>query len=39
MNPITHVRVICKIRKRQHENPEFGHKLGEVQKQPAEKVC
>jgi hypothetical protein len=28
---------ICKVRKRQHQNPEFGHKDGEIKKQPAKK--
>jgi hypothetical protein len=37
MNPISNIRVICKVRKRQHENPEFGDKPGEIRKQPAEK--
>jgi hypothetical protein len=32
------IRVICKISKRQHQNPEFGHKQGVInQKKPEEK--
>jgi hypothetical protein len=27
-------RVIRKVRKTQHQNPEFGHKQGEFQKKP-----
>ncbi len=31
-------RVICKVRKTQHQNPEFGHTQGEIQKKkPAKK--
>jgi hypothetical protein len=25
-------RVICKVRKSQHQNPEFGHTEGEIKK-------
>jgi hypothetical protein len=25
-------RVICKVRKTRHQNPEFGHTQGEIQK-------
>jgi hypothetical protein len=31
-------RVICKVRKTQHQNPEFGHTQGEIQRKPARKV-
>jgi len=30
-------RVIHKVRKTQHQNPEFGHIQGEIQKNPAKK--
>jgi hypothetical protein len=30
-------RVICKVRKTQHQNPEFGHTQGEIRKKPANK--
>jgi len=29
--------VIRKVRKREHQNPEFGHKQGEIQNKPAKK--
>jgi hypothetical protein len=29
--------VIRKVRKTQHQNPEFGHTQGEIQKKPAKK--
>jgi hypothetical protein len=29
------IRVICKVRKTQHQNPEFGHTQGEIKKKPA----
>jgi hypothetical protein len=29
---ITHIRVIDKVRKRQHQNPEFGHKWVRLKK-------
>jgi hypothetical protein len=32
-----YIRVICKVRKTQHQNPEFGHTQGEIQKKPAKK--
>jgi hypothetical protein len=32
------IRVIRKVRKRQHQYPEFGHKQGEIQKKPAKNV-
>jgi hypothetical protein len=32
-----HIRDICKVRKRQHQYPEFGHTQGEIQKKPAKK--
>jgi len=28
---------ICKLRKRQHQYPEFGHTQGEIKKKPAKK--
>ncbi len=28
---------ICKVRKRQHQNPEFVHKDGDIKKEPAKK--
>jgi hypothetical protein len=31
------IRVIGKVRKRQHQNPEFGHTQGEIIKKPAQK--
>jgi hypothetical protein len=31
-------REIRKVRKTQHQNPEFGPKPGEIQKKPCEKV-
>jgi hypothetical protein len=31
------IRDIRKIRKRQHQNPEFGHKQGEIRIKPAKK--
>jgi hypothetical protein len=31
------IRVIRKVRKTQHQNPEFGHTPGEIQKEPAKK--
>jgi hypothetical protein len=30
-------RVFCKVRKTQHQNPEFGPKPGEIEKKPAKK--
>jgi hypothetical protein len=30
-----HIRDICKVRKRQHQYPEFGHTQGEIFKKPA----
>jgi hypothetical protein len=33
----SHNRVIHKVRKTQHQNPEFGHTQGELQKKPAKK--
>jgi hypothetical protein len=30
-------RDICKVRKRQHQYPEFGHTQGEILEKPAEK--
>jgi len=30
-------RILCKVRKTQHQNPEFGHKLGEIFKNTAKK--
>jgi hypothetical protein len=30
-------RVIRKVRKTQHQNPEFGHTQGEIKKNPAKK--
>jgi len=29
------IGVVCKVMKTQHQNPEFGHTQGEIQKQPA----
>jgi hypothetical protein len=34
---VTHNRVIRKIRQTQHQNPEFGHRQGEIFKKPAKK--
>jgi hypothetical protein len=34
---LKHIRVICKVRKTQHQNPEFGHTKGEIQKKPAKR--
>jgi hypothetical protein len=31
------IRDIHKVRKRQHQYPEFGHTRGEIQKKPAKK--
>jgi hypothetical protein len=31
------IRVIRKVRGTQHQNPEFGHTQGEIQKKPAER--
>jgi hypothetical protein len=31
-------RVICKVRETQHQNPEFGHTQGEIQKKTCRKV-
>jgi hypothetical protein len=31
------IRVIRKVRKTQHQNPEFGHTQGEIKKKPAKK--
>jgi len=31
------IRVIRKIRKKQHQNPEFGHTQGEILQKPAKK--
>jgi len=36
-NPV-HIRVICKVKKRQHQYPEFGHKQGEIPRKPCQKV-
>jgi len=32
-----HIRVIRKVRKTQHQNPEFGHTQGEIKTKPAKK--
>jgi hypothetical protein len=32
---LQHIRDIHKVRKRQHQCPEFGHRQGEIQKKPA----
>jgi hypothetical protein len=33
-----YIRVICKVRKTQHQNPEFGHRRDEIKKtRPAKK--
>ncbi len=32
-----YIRVMYKVRKTQHQNPEFGHTQGEIQKKPAKK--
>jgi hypothetical protein len=32
------IRVIRKVRKTQHQNPEFGHTQGEIKKKPCKKV-
>jgi hypothetical protein len=32
-----HKRVIRQVRKIQHQNPEFDHTQGEIQKKPAKK--
>jgi hypothetical protein len=32
---LKHIRVIHKVRKTQHQNPEFDHTHGEIQKKPA----
>jgi hypothetical protein len=29
---LTHIRVICKVRQTQHQNPEFSHTQGEIKK-------
>jgi hypothetical protein len=34
---ISLIRVIRKVRKTQHQNREFGHTQGEIQKRPAKK--
>jgi len=34
---ISLIRVIGKVRKTQHQNPEFGHTQGEIKKKPAKK--
>jgi hypothetical protein len=34
---LKHIRVIRKVRKTQHWNPEFGHTHGEIQKKPAKR--
>jgi hypothetical protein len=31
------IRVICKVGKTQHQNPEFGHTQGEIFLKPAKK--
>jgi hypothetical protein len=31
------IRVIHKVRKTQHQNPEFGHTQGEIKEKPAKK--
>jgi hypothetical protein len=31
------IRVISKVRKTQHQNPEFGHTQGEIQQKPGKK--
>jgi hypothetical protein len=36
-NSIPNSRVIRKVRKTQHQNPEFGHIQGGIQKKPAKK--
>jgi hypothetical protein len=37
--PLTNNRVVCKVKKEQHQNPEFGPRLGErlKKKKPAQK--
>jgi hypothetical protein len=35
---LLHIRVIPKVRKTQHQNPEFGHTQGEINPKPAKKV-
>jgi hypothetical protein len=35
MKDVRSTRVIRKVRKTQHQNPEFGHTQGEIQKKPA----
>jgi hypothetical protein len=32
---MNHIRVIRKVRKTEHQNPEFGHIQGEIKKKPA----
>jgi hypothetical protein len=32
-----HIRVIRKVRKTQHQNPEFGHKPGKIKNKSAKK--
>jgi hypothetical protein len=32
-----HIRVICSVMKTEHQNPEFGHKWGEIKKNLAKK--
>jgi len=32
------IRVISKVRKTQHQNPEFGHTQGEIQQKTCKKV-
>jgi len=32
------IRVIHKVRKTQHQNPEFGHTQGEIKEKPAKKT-
>ncbi len=34
---MNHIRVIRKVRKTEHQNPEFGHIQGEIKKKPAKK--
>jgi hypothetical protein len=31
------IRVICKVREREHQNPEFGHTQGQIFFKPAKK--
>jgi hypothetical protein len=36
-NAYLYITLICKVRKTQHHNPEFGHTQGEIQKKPEKK--